>query len=110
MAGLPLESSLVAAIVLVLIALLSVGFASRPASAIPLVLAIEMAAASSLTLGVMVGQLHVYPADIIAVALVVAALMRWRQLGIGIRPAGALVVLLAVLLLGIARGITAFGL
>jgi hypothetical protein len=46
MAGLTLESALFAAIALVLIALLSVGFASRPAGAVPLLLPVEMAASS----------------------------------------------------------------
>ena len=51
MAGLTLESALLAAIALVLVALLSVGFASRPTSAVPLLLSVEMAASSSIESG-----------------------------------------------------------
>src|ERR1039458_1198533 len=110
MAGLTLESTLLAAIALVLVALLSVGFASRPATAVPLLLLVEMAASSSITLGAMVGPLHVYAEDIIAVALAAATLMRWQRRGIGLHPTGPLVVVVAILLLGMARGAAAFGL
>ena len=110
MAGLTLESALLAAIALVLIALLSVGFASRPAGAVPLLLLIEMANASSIKLGVMVGPLHIYAGDIIAVALAAATLMRSQRRGICLHPTGPLIVLLAILLLGMARGVAAFGL
>lgn len=110
MAGLTLESALLAGIALVLIGLLSVSFASRPASAIPLLLLVEMGAAASITLGVMVGQFHVYPGDIITVALAVATLIRWQQRGEGLRPTRALVVLLVILFLSMARGAAAFGL
>ena len=110
MAGLTLESTLLAAIALVLVALLSVGFASRPATAVPLLLLVEMAASSSITLGAMVGPLHVYAEDIIAVALAAATLMRSQRRGIGLHPTGPLIVLLAILLLGMARGAAAFGL
>jgi hypothetical protein len=47
MAGLTLESVHLAAIAVVLVALLSLEFASRPASAIPLLLLVEMDAAAS---------------------------------------------------------------
>jgi O-antigen ligase len=109
-AGLTLESALLAAIVLVLIGLLSVSFASRPASAIPLLLLVEMASVSSIPQAVMVGQFHVYPGDIITVALAAATLMRCQQRGDGPRPSRPLVVLLAILLLSMARGAAAFGL
>ncbi len=110
MEGLTLESLLLAAIVLVLVALLSAGFASRAASAIPLVLLVEMASVSSIPQWVMVGQFHVYPGDIITVALAAATLVRWQQHGDALRPTRALVVLLAILLLSMARGAAAFGL
>ena len=109
MAGLTLESVLLAGIALVLIGLLSVSFASRPASAIPLLLLVEMGAAASITPGVMVAQFHVYPGDIITVALVVAILIRWQHRD-GLRPTRALVVLLVILLLSMARGAADFGL
>jgi hypothetical protein len=110
MAGLTLESALFAAIALVLIALLSVGFASRPAGAVPLLLLIEMANASSITLGVMVGPLHIYAGDIIAVALAAATLMRWHHRGNDQRPTWQLVVLLTIVLLSVVRGAAAVGL
>ncbi len=110
MAGLTFESALLAAIMLVLIGLLSVSFASRPASAIPLLLLVEMVGISSIPQEVMVGQLHVYPGDIITVALAAATLMRWQQRGDAVRPTRPLVVLLAILLLSMARGVAAFGL
>jgi hypothetical protein len=110
MAGLTLESALLAAIVLVLIGLLSVSFASRPASAIPLLLLVEMASTSSIPQEVMVGQFHVYPEDIITVALAAATLIRWQQRGGALRPTRLLVVLLVILLLSMARGAAAFGL
>ena len=110
MAGLTFESALLAAIMLVLIGLLSVSFASRPASAIPLLLLVEMASISSIPQEVMVGQFHVYPGDIITVALAAAILMRWQQRGHALRPTRPLVVLLAILLLSMARGAAAFGL
>jgi hypothetical protein len=109
-AGLTLESALLAAIALVLIGLLSVSFASRPASAIPLLLLVEMTTATSISQVVMVGQFHVYPGDIITVALAAATLIRWQQRGNALRPTGPLVVLLAILLLSMARGAAAFGL
>jgi hypothetical protein len=110
MTGLTFESALLAAIVLMLIGLLSVSFASRPASAIPLLLLVEMASISSIPQEVMVGQLHVYPGDIITVALAAATLVRWQQRGDALRPTRPLVVLLAILLLSMARGAAAFGL
>jgi hypothetical protein len=110
MAGLTLESALLAAIVFVLIGLLSVSFASRPASAIPLVLLVELASVSSIPQGVMVGQFHAYPGDIITVALAAATLIRWQQRGDVLRPTRPLVVLLAILLFSMARGAAAFGL
>ncbi|MGA3354463.1 MAG: hypothetical protein ABSD85_14965 [Acidimicrobiales bacterium] len=110
MAGLTLESALLAAIALALVTLLSVVFASRPASAIPLVLLVEMASLFSIPQGVMVGQFHVYPEDIITVALAVATLIRWQQRGDGLPPTRPLVVLLVILLLSMARGAAAFGL
>jgi hypothetical protein len=110
MAGLTLESALLAAIALALVTLLSVGFASRPASAIPLVLLVEMASTSSIPQAVMVGRFHVYPGDIITVALAAATLIRWQQRSDALRPTRPLVVLLAILLLSIARGAAAFGL
>jgi hypothetical protein len=110
MTGLTFESALLAAIVLMLIGLLSVSFASRPASAIPLLLLVEMASISSIPQEVMVGQFHVYPGDIITVALAAATLMRWQQRGDALRPTRPLVVLLAILLLSMARGAAAFGL
>jgi hypothetical protein len=93
-----------------LIGLLSVSFASRPASAIPLLLLVEMASISSIPQEVMVGQFHVYPGDIITVALAAATLVRWQQRGDALRPTRPLVVLLAILLLSMARGAAAFGL
>jgi hypothetical protein len=110
MTGLTFESALLAAIVLMLIGLLSVSFASRPASAIPLLLLVEMASISSIPQEVMVGQFHVYPGDIITVALAAATLVRWQQRGDALRPTRPLVVLLAILLLSMARGAAAFGL
>jgi len=110
MAGLTLESALLAAIALALVTLLSVGFASRPASAIPLVLLVEMASTSSIPQAVMVGRFHVYPGDIITVALAAATLIRWQQRGGALRPTRLLVVLLVILLLSMARGAAAFGL
>jgi hypothetical protein len=110
MGGLTLESALLAAIMLVLIGLLSVSFASRPASAIPLVLLVEMASVSSIPQAVIVGKFHVYPGDIITVALVAATLMRWQQRGDRLSPTRPLVVLLAILFLSTARGAAAFGL
>jgi hypothetical protein len=109
-AGLTLESALLAAIALVLIGLLSVSFASRPASAIPLLLLVEMANGTNIPQGVMVGQFHVYVSDVITVALAAATLMRWQQRGDVLRPTRPLVVLLAILLLSMARGAAAFGL
>ena len=47
MAGLTLESMLLAATLLVLIALLSVGLSIRPAAAIPLLLLVELAVSAS---------------------------------------------------------------
>ena len=110
MASLTLESALLAAIMAVLIALLSVSFASRPASAIPLLLLVEMGVASSITPGVMVGNLHVYAGDILIVTLVAATLMRWHQHGARLRPSAPLSVLLVILLFNILRGIAIFGL
>ena len=110
MRGLTLESAFLAAISLVIIVLLSLGFARRPANAVPLLLLVEMGNASSITPGVMVGQLHVFPEDVLAVALALATLLRLQQRGHGLHPDRRLVVLLAVLLLGMARGAEAFGL
>jgi hypothetical protein len=109
MAGLTLESVLLAGIVLILVALLSVGFASRPASAVPLLLLVEMGDAASIAPSVMVGHFHVYAGDIIAVALAMATLIRWQQRGDGLRRTRPLVVLLVILLLSMARGVAAFG-
>ena len=81
MAGLTLDSALVACIVLVVVALLSVGFASRPAGAIPLLLLVEMPNSRFVTPGVMVGPLHVYPEDVLALALAAATLLRLQQRG-----------------------------
>ncbi|MHB1510720.1 MAG: hypothetical protein ACYCST_15555 [Acidimicrobiales bacterium] len=110
MTVLTLESALVAAIVLVVVALLSVAFASRPASAIPFVLLVELGIASSVTPAIMVGNLHVYPGDILTVALMAATLMRWQQRGDGLRAPRPLVVFMAILLLSTLRGVAAFGL
>jgi hypothetical protein len=110
MAALTLESVLLAAIVLVLVALLSVGFASRPASAVPLLLLVEMANGTNIPQGVMVGRFHVYVSDVITVALVVATLLRCQQRGERLRPNRTLVVFLAILLLNMARGVVIFGL
>ena len=110
MAGLTLESALLAAIALMLIGLLSVSLASRPASAIPLVLLVEMVSFFSIPQEVMVGQFHVYPGDIIIVALAAGTIMRWQQRGDALRPTRPLVVLLAILLLSMTRGAAAFGL
>jgi hypothetical protein len=111
MGKLILESAIFAPIGSVLIVLLSVGFARRPTAAIPLLLVVEMFNTSSLfPTGVMVGPVHVFPEDILAVALAVATLMRLQQHGYGLRPERRMVALLAVLLLGLARGVAAFGL
>ena len=110
MASLTLESALLAAIVVVLIVLLSVGFANRPASAIPLLLLVEVGVASSITPAVMVGHLHVYAGDILVTALVVATLLRWHQHGARLQPLAPLSVFLVILLFNMLRGVAIFGL
>lgn len=110
MASLTLDSALLGTIVLVLIALLSVTFTTRPTIAVPLLLLVEWANGSNVTLGViMVGRLHVYPADILTATLLVATLLRWLRRGDGLRPPQPLFVLLVIVLLGMARGTAAFG-
>ena len=64
MAGLTFESALIAATLIVLVGLLSVGLATRPAAAIPLVLLVEMAVSASLAPGTGVAEFHVGPTDI----------------------------------------------
>jgi hypothetical protein len=110
MVSLTLDSALLGAIVLVLIALLAVTFTTRPVIAVPLLLLVEWANASFATLGlIMVGPLHIYPEDILTAALLVATLLRWLRRGNGLRPPQPLIVLLAIVLLGMARGAAAFG-
>jgi len=100
---------LLGAIALVLVILLSAGFAVLPAMAIPLTVLVELGAASLVTPVAMVGPFHVYAGDLLAVALAVATLIRLRQHGTAVRPTGPLVVFLAILLLGVLRGVAAFG-
>jgi hypothetical protein len=109
MASLTLDSALLGAIVLVLIALLSVTFTTRPVIAVPLLLLVEWANASNVTAGFMVGHFHIYPEDILTAALLVATLMRRLRRGNGLRPPQPLIVLLVIVLLGMARGAAAFG-
>lgn len=98
-----------AAIVLLVIGFSSVGVASRPSGAVPLLLLVEMASAASYDLGPTVGQLHVIPRDILALVLGTATLIRSQQRGIAIRPPQRLVLLLAILFLSMVRGVAAFG-
>jgi hypothetical protein len=109
MVSLTLDSALLGAIVLVLIALLAVTFTTRPVIAVPLLLLVEWANASNVTAGFMVGRFHIYPGDILTAALLVATLMRWLRRGNGLHPPQPLIVLLVIVLLGMARGAAAFG-
>jgi len=109
MAGLTLQSAIVAAIVLILIVLLTVGFAARPVMAVPLLLLDEFTNPTNSPLGVMVGRLHVYPGDILTLALVVASIIRFLRWRNGPRAPKRLIVLLVILLLGLARGVASFG-
>jgi O-Antigen ligase len=110
MAGLTLESALLAGILLALVSLLSVGFATRPVIAVPLLVLVEMGTAAFINSAVTLGQMHVSAGDILAVALAVATLLRLQQRGASLRPTRQLVILLAILLLSMARGAAAFGL
>src|ERR1039458_4049004 len=93
MASLTLDSALLGAIVLVLIALLAVTFTTRPVIAVPLLLLIECANASNITPGVMVGRFHIYAEDILTAALLVATLMRWLRRGKMQRSPAPLIIL-----------------
>jgi hypothetical protein len=109
MASLTLDSALLGAILLVLIALLSVAFTTRPSIAVPLVLLVEWANTSNISLGVMIGRFHIYAGDILAMTLLVATVTRWLRRGNMLRSPAPLIVLLAIALLGMARGAAAFG-
>jgi O-Antigen ligase len=110
MSGLTAESAILGALVLTLVVMLSVGFSIRPSGAIPLLLLAEMPNSTYVTPGVRIGQLHIYPEDVLAVAMAAATLLRLQRRGHGLRPGRRLVILLAVLVLGVARGAAAFGL
>ncbi|MHB8296902.1 MAG: hypothetical protein ACYDH5_20295 [Acidimicrobiales bacterium] len=109
MAALTPESALLAGAVLFLFALLSVGLASRPASAVPLLLLIEMGVAASINPALTIAHLHVYAGDIMSAALAAATVMRSQQRGARLRPTWQTVVVLLILLLDMARGAAAFG-
>jgi hypothetical protein len=109
MAGLTLESALLAAILVVVIALLSVGLATRPAVAIPLLLLVEMAVSASLEPAIYVTGVRVGLAEAFSVILIVATLIRWQN-GLGLRPFRLLVLLILVFTLSVVRGLAAFGL
>lgn len=110
MAGLTIDGMLLAVLGLVLLALLSAGFAFRPVTAIPLLLLVELTNAASIAPSVTLGQFQVGGGDVLALTLLVATLLRWQQRGLGLRPNRQLLVLLAILLLNIARGAGAFSL
>ena len=110
MTGLTLETALLAAIAPILVALLTVGFASRPASAIPLLLLVQMTASYAVIGGISLGQLNVYPGDILSVGLVAATLARWQQRRVGLRSSGMLILMLVILVFSLVRGAAAFGL
>jgi hypothetical protein len=109
MAGLTFESALIAAILTILLASLSVAVATRPAIAIPLLLLVVMIASASLEPVSVVAGIHVGATEILSVTLVVATLIRLQN-GLGWRPSRLLVLLMLVLVLGVVRGLTPFGL
>ena len=109
MAGLTFESALIAATLLVLVGLLSVGLATRPAAAIPLLLLVEMAVSASLAPGTGVAEFHVGPTDALSVILTVATLIRVQK-HVGWRPSRLLVLLMLVFTLSVLRGLASFGL
>ena len=109
MAGLTFESALIAATLIVLVGLLSVGLATRPAAAIPLLLLVEMAVSASLAPGTGVAEFHVGPTDALSVILMVATLIRVQK-HVGWRPSRLLVLLMLVFTLSVLRGLASFGL
>ena len=79
MAGLTFESALIAAILPILLASLSVAVATRPAIAIPLLLLVVMIASASLEPVSVVAGIHVGATEILSVTLVVATLIRLQN-------------------------------
>jgi hypothetical protein len=109
MAGLTFESALIAATLIVLVGLLSVGLATRPAAAIPLLLLVEMAVSASLAPGAGVAEFRVDPTEALSVILTVATLIRVQR-HVGWRPSRLLVLLMLVFTLSVLRGLAPFGL
>jgi hypothetical protein len=109
MAGLTFESALIAATLIVLVGLLSVGLATRPAAAIPLLLLVEMAVSASLAPGTGVAEFRVGPTETLSVILTVATLIRVQK-HVGWRPSRLLVLLMLVFTLSVLRGLASFGL
>ncbi len=106
----PIETLVLATALPVLVALLCMAFASRPTAAVAVLLLVELGLATGVAPAISLGAIALYPGDLLAAALAVAAAIRWRRRAGDRHLKGLLLAFIALLSLSVVRGVVAFGL